>query len=516
MEVVLAIIAIALIILFIVYVVLPAISIIAAITLSISAVYALVVSLISFFSSLKENINPYATYVDQNDNAPEGVKRNYCFGPGFYQIKKVVKGAFDNLGDYRDKLSCWKNNTLKGNWAIDIWIYIGYCFAVFCSMVLGTIWVSAFSVLLTAVIVVGMVGFFAFFTALLLADCAVLLIKSIHNRCPSCKRKSFIPVFLCQTCGTPHKKLIPGPYGVLKRKCICGNELATTFIGGRNKYEAHCPYCDSILYSSVSKQYGIQLVGGIGTGKTTFLSAFWHEYKEYLDQRNNVSYNVVPPEAFQMLEKWFDSGNSESTLETNATMYSIIHSLSPKKSIQMTIYDIAGEVFEYARSEIQQQQYKYCEGFIFVVDPTADPGIISATASSFVNSFSELRGSHSSKISNVPVAVIITKADLFKKEIGVPIIRATYNKSAGADQTQYSYDQHQNNVCKDYLFKHGYGSTVNMIESTFTNFRYFPVSAMGHESEQGKYEPWGVLAPVFWLAGKDKSVLHDIIGGSNE
>jgi len=32
------------------------------------------------------------------------------------------------------------------------------------------------------------------------------------------------------------------------------------------------------LAASDAQQFGIQLIGGISTGKTTYLAAFWHEY----------------------------------------------------------------------------------------------------------------------------------------------------------------------------------------------------------------------------------------------
>jgi hypothetical protein len=58
---------------------------------------------------------------------------------------------------------------------------------------------------------------------------------------------------------------------------------------------------------------------------------------------------------------------------------------------------------------------------------------------------------------------------------------------------------------------HGYENAVNLIEAEFTNIRYFPVSAMGHDVEDGQYEPWGVLDPVFWLMSSDNCPLRNIV-----
>lgn len=507
--IVLIVIVVYLIYLLIRYVILPIASVLAIITLVVSAGYALVVSFSSFFKAVKDNIDPYTTYIDEHADNTAGVKRNYCFGPGFHQLSSIIKEAFENLGDYRSTLTNWKNTAIKHKFIIDIWIYVGYIFAIICAQVLGFIWVAAFSIVLATVIIIGMIGFFLFFSVLWLTDRIALILRSIHNRCPNCKRKSVIPIFLCPNCGLEHKNLVPGPYGVFKRKCVCGTLLSTTFMGGRSEYEAHCPFCGTELFSSSSKQYGIQLVGGTGTGKTTFLAAFWHEYKNWLTHRQAISVTETPASAFAELEEWYSTGNSESTLETNANMYSIIHDSGENATIQMTIYDIAGEAFDYAGGETQQQQFRYCEGFLVVVDPTASPSYVSDTVTNFINSLDEIKGKHVAKAASVPVAVIITKSDLHKREIGLPRIRATYN-AIPSIESESSFEQHQNHICRDFLIKQGYENTVNLIEAEFSIIRYFPVSAMGHTMEEGPYEPWGVLEPVFWLMSNENCPLHNI------
>lgn len=499
-----------LIYLLIVHVILPIAKFLGAVSLVIGAGYGLIVSVVSFFQSIQEHRDPYATYVDQHADALAGVKRNYCFGPGFHQISEIVSGAFANIADYQTRLTAWKNKTIKHEWYIDMWIYLGYVFAIICASVLGFIWVSLFSVVLAAVILIGMTGFFLFFSLLWLTDRAALLLKSIHSRCPNCKRKSVVPVFACPTCGLEHKNLVPGPYGVLKRKCACGTMLSTTFLGGRSAYQATCPFCGTELFSSDSQQYGIQLVGGVGTGKTTFLAAFWHEYKDWLNQRRGIAYRGIPEDAFANLEDWFHTGKSESTLETNATMYSILHNAGQKTPVQMTIYDIAGEAFDFAGSDVQQQQYRYCEGFLLVIDPTAPPSYVSDTITNFINAMDEIRGKHSAKSASVPVAVIITKSDLHKREIGLPHIKASYRPSPDAE-ARLSFEQYQNELCRSFLFNHGYGNAVNLIEAAFSNIRYFPVSAMGHTAEEGQYEPWGVMDPVFWLMSSDECPLRELV-----
>ena len=62
----------------------------------ISALYSVGHSVICVFNAIASNINPYDEYVDTHKNAPKGVRRNYFFGPGFYQDKKIVHDSFHN------------------------------------------------------------------------------------------------------------------------------------------------------------------------------------------------------------------------------------------------------------------------------------------------------------------------------------------------------------------------------------------------------------------------------------
>ena len=192
-------------------------------------------------------------------------------------------------------------------------------------------------------------------------------------------------------------------------------------------------------------------------------------------------------------------------------MYSIIHQFNKRVFVQMSIYDIAGEVFEYANSEIQQQQIKYCEGFIVVIDPTSTPDDVSSYIANFVNLVGDLKVRDASRRTSVPVAVIITKSDLYKKEIGLSRIKAAFN-ALPEMENKPDMGQFKNTVCRLFLSEKGYSNTINLLESKFTNVKYFPVSSMGHEAEIGKYEPWGVLEPVFWLmTSNQKSILHNML-----
>lgn len=107
--------------------------------------------------------------------------------------------------------------------------------------------------------------------------------------------------------------------------------------------------------------------------------------------------------------------------------------------------------------------------------------------------------------------MIITKGDLYKRERGLPRIRASFKTSENTGINTGSLEQHQNEVCRAFLLDHGYTNALNLLEAEFSHIRYFPVSAMGHDVEEGQYEPWGVLEPVLWLMGNENCPLCNII-----
>lgn len=497
------------------YVLAPIAGVLFMITMALSLGYSLFTSLRSLITALVRHRDPYTTYVDKSPAASSGIKRNYFFGPGYHQLAVTVKNAFSLQKKYLETLKNWKDIHTDHSWFVDMWIYIFYGAAVFCTSVLGFTWMGIFSLLLSVVLITGMCGFYVFFMSLWAADRLILAYKAIQSRCPRCKRISVVPTFICPDCGTEHKHLTPGPYGILARKCSCGKRLATTYFSGRSKYTAACPFCASEFAASDARQFGIQLVGGVSAGKTTFLAAFWHEYLERVKRMQGISIKASPENAFAELEYWFKNGGSSATTETNANMYSVIHKYGDNTPVQMTFYDIAGEAFASLASDIQQQQFKYCEGIVFVIDPDANPVHASETVSGFIHEFSGLKGSHSRKTSDVPVAVIITKADLYKGEIGLPRIKSTFasgaQKYADADGNT-SLEVIRNGICRGFLENHGFGNAMNLIDAGFNKAQYYPVSAMGHPAAVGqKYEPWGVLEPVVWLLQQQSAVFRDIV-----
>ena len=480
----------------------------ALVVLAVGALYALFASLRAFIKAIKSNANPWAKYADKNPNVVPGTKRGYFFGPGLAQMIAISKDSFSNLIDEIHNIDDIIREIHLGSSAL--W---NICLALFVLgaglslWVFGMLWVLVFCLVLMIVLACGFILFFTCFSMLWLADRALLALKSIQNRCPRCKRLSIVPLFQCPTCGTLHRNLTPGPYGVWRVKCTCGTSLPTTIFNGRSKLKAFCPYCNESFAHGSATQFGIQIVGPVSSGKTTFLAAFWHEYSNILKRSFSVNYTTSPKKSFDELDRWYKNGLSNATTEMNASMYSIIHNFKDSKTpLQLSFYDIAGEAFNSLGDDVQQQQFQYCEGVIVLIDPSADSAKTHDSIASFVFEMKKLKGIAVDALIDVPVAAVISKADLYRKEIGLLRIN-TEAKSRPETNKQLV----QNEICRNFLQSHSFVTVLNLIDSSFTNVNFFPVSAMGHEADGSEYSSWGVLYPVLWIIEQKNKAFYDML-----
>ena len=371
-------------------------------------------------------------------------------------------------------------------------------------------WLAIFCAVLSVILAVGAAVFYVCFSLLWVADRLVLFKKSIQSRCPNCKRVSIIPIFACPECGRRHNHLTPGPYGIFQMKCACGNLLPSTAFNGRSKLKAYCPYCNEPLAAAGASQFGIQIAGSISSGKTTYLSAFWDSYKKMLKSSPDiVSFSVSPEDAFTELERWYALGISDATSETNANMYSVIHNIRADNTpYQLSLYDIAGEAFGKLSSDIQQQQFKYCEGVIMIIDsdPKAKPDDTLESFSGFIQEMKRLKGEASDKILNIPAAIVISKADIYLSDIGPAKIDEDFRA-----QTAKTVWEVQDDICRDFLNRRGYSQVLNLIDASLSHIRMFPVSSMGHQADGTKYASWGVLNPVLWIMSENNCKLYKFL-----
>ena len=213
-------------------------------------------------------------------SVPQPAKKSYFFDKGYKDLDNTIKGAWSRNGDsirkYTDNLQDLDDKSLGSKIFFGIVNVIAIIAVVLFGSIITAIITTANIVLLLAFMAVVYIGF----SVIWIVDRVYLIRKRIFTACHECKEKSLIPTYICPSCRARHTNLTPGVYGILHRRCNCGEKLPTAFFNGRKELEAECPHCGHILTDRESRPICIPVVGGRSVGKTAFITAFAKEFIE--------------------------------------------------------------------------------------------------------------------------------------------------------------------------------------------------------------------------------------------
>lgn len=259
----------------------------------------------------------------------------------------------------------------------------------------------------------------------------------ISTICPHCHNKFNIPSYICPRCGQTHKMLIPGPYGIIRRKCKCGEVLPTTNFSRRFKLKAVCPVCSENIKSRESTPICIPIIGGKSVGKTSYMYSFVDTLINDISKEKkwNIRFlNENEEENFNRNLALLKKGNSiEKTNRLGTDAYNIFISsdkFSSEKLLYM--YDIDGENFNSRTAIRRQNYYKHINGLILIIDSLSiingesrikgkDESIninsnsinVDDLIDRFILGLREIRQISLNKLIDIPVVVIINKMELF-------------------------------------------------------------------------------------------------------
>lgn len=491
-------------------------------------------ALVNYFAAIKKNIN-FLHWEWEKDDEP--ARRSYFFGPGYAQLVATIQNAFELNAASGKKMKA-TGDSLKGDstgtWGTikSIGGIIYSCAGYFCINVIGMVLCAVLGLIHGSITTAVMVVIYIIFTIVWLVDRVYLLTRKIRSDCPVCHERFLIPMFMCPDCGAMHKKLVPGPYGIWTHTCTCGRKLPATFMNGRSKLEAYSPCCEAPLVASDARPIVFQLIGGSKAGKTVYLSAFFHEYLQKLSKNRNLQVAIADQYKpyFDDLEEWYNGADCPATAQLNSQMYPIVIDSSLGVKRQFSIYDIAGEMFNgsTAEAEVQQQQFHYCNGLLFLIDPFSS-GTLRASrmnageslfdfsemasedvATNFINYLIHTGHAKADARCNIPISVLIAKSDVreIKREIGPAKIRSIFRTNS----EQYgTYENARDSVCRQFLINIGLSTTVDELETQFSNLHYFPISAMGHTPDGTPYEPWGIMDAVEWMLPLADKKFSDLV-----
>ncbi len=501
------------------------------------------VAIKNYIKSLIHNRTPYTYYEDRAKKKQEFAKRrSYFFGPGFLQLKETIKDAWKYMWRSIKKIRGIRQSISDATdmmvihqtlWVI-AWIF--YLTALIAIGFLGSAITFVLGTIHAAILITFMVIIYVLFSVIWLTDILFLLQKSIRTNCPYCQERSIIPFFECPSCRNQHTRLVPGPYGVLYRKCRCNEKLPTTFLLGRSRLKSYCPKCGHELAASDAQQFAISIVGGTSSGKTVLLSSFYHEFFQRLNTNMQVDYEIpeLHEQMFRDLEDWFNGAPCRATaLNETSDMYSVIlKSKAFDVDKQFSIYDIAGEAFDDPQMArmLPQMQMRDSNGVVIVIDPLSviDMRTTAKSEGDSITNYSEkdstevvsnfvtylksvLTNQKLRTKSKKPVAVVISKADLSSVSRHISYHKIKHTMSANL-QAYESFDDARDKLCREFLQTIGLNDAVNAIEAGFSEVHYFPVSAMGHATNGEAYEPIHVTEPFYWLIRRSGSGIAELLG----
>jgi len=462
---------------------------------------------------------------------PQPAVKSYWFEKGWQDLRDTAKKAWElnglTVADIRSRNTggfdgVWESAKTIFNWA-----------GIVSVVVFGSLVTVLVSVVNAVVVVVLMCLVYISFCLVWLGDRAYLAKNKIFTACHHCKAKSLIPTYLCPDCGVKHTHLVPGVYGILKRRCTghsgsCLAVLPTAFFNGRSEMNAECAACGHKLTSRESRPIVIPVVGGRSVGKTAFITAFAYDFITTIAPRRGLEtefYSREKEALFRDIESAYRTSDFALTpVKSDEGISSVsfsffVKNVGLKPDRLLHVYDIAGEVFTQNVEVEVQQQYEYCHGIVMIVDPLsidaiyyqyesrlseidkARRGAADATevVDAFINKLREVTGLSASKIHDVPLAVVITKIDAISElrdRLSVASARALLDSEPEKYKTLEDALDHQ---CRQLFVEHDMRHFLQTINLRFKTNRFFACSPIGHTATKGAFQPEGVMRVMEWL-----------------
>ena len=450
---------------------------------------------------------------------------SYFFGESYVQLWETLKSAWGkNWDTIKDAFT-----SIGDSWS-DNNFYVALCLTIFKVAILisvaifGTLFTAIFSFL--HIVLLGVLSLLVYlgFVLLRFVDSVYSLLKGIGTNCynSDCQRKFTLPIYICPSCGRKHYKLVPSKFGILKRRCTCGKELATTFINGRQKLESLCPHCEHPAIKGANKSILIPVVGGVDAGKTSFISMSINKIEQMADSLG-LEYKYVQGDEMQDNMGRINSGLWPKKTGQHSLKYYNFN-LSPKNSKiknLISVCDISGEVFANQSDMVKQQGYRFADSIVVIVDPLSireyytevkkklkdeefekfNPSAqsMSDVLSSLINTLEGLYHAHAKDTIKRSVVIVFTKNDI-----------PELNEKIGSDAVKEYMGQHPNTnfcdaynaVCERFLMDYSEDNFLHTVKGKFSQVQFFSCSSLGRNTQKGKFAPEDVEKPLLWIIDK--------------
>ncbi|RJP75548.1 MAG: hypothetical protein C4524_11700 [Candidatus Zixiibacteriota bacterium] len=476
---------------------------------------------------------------------PEPAYKNYFFRKAYYDYADIVKRVVQLSFAHGKTMATWNLMLLYLGMDDDdvkwvAWIVTWPVFLTLSAVILAgfaaqAVLLVVFSLFHLLIVVSFCTGAYLVALYLRLVEWISMMWRRIFFACPHCYESLSLPVYVCPNCGAQHKKLVPGPYGIIRRRCQCGyHGLRTSGLLGRRALQAHCPKCSRPLSAVIGQETNVHLpiVGGPATGKTSFLVASVIEMMDD-SRRNGRTLDFPNPSdagLFKLSREQFERGHPPlKTAELSPSSF-LLEVKEPSGSKHLIfIYDAAGELYGQEVNDRRRHNYfSYIDGILFLVDPFSVQQVsvdyqdrITSVATQLkpsaeapqnvydrmITTFRDFWGSQSKmgnipllsaalknwmnrrRLRRIPLAVLLTKVDA----LGVK------QELAALPQVPGGNGQGSSPAVRQWLLDHGEGNLVRCFEKDFQQVQYYACSALGHLPDSATpFRPEGVLPPLKW------------------
>lgn len=319
------------------------------------------------------------------EDEPEPAYRQYFFGPAVRDLRQVVMIAPQR---------CQQRAQRYGSRITVAFITAPPVSGLFTVPIGLTLWLGlVVGVGLAAVIggCVAIVHIAAVATVQILArasigilraiDSVTLRVKGIRGMlCPWCYERSAYPSYECPQCHRRHRDVRPGKYGVLRRRCQCGDSLPTLLLLGSYAMPAMCtnlPRCGRQMSDETGRfaELVLPFFGGRSAGKTRLMAAMIMGLDE-AGAELGASIALADAEtrhSYDVLREVLDiEGNTLGTRGELPRAHSVQVAIGRSTRL-MHIFDAAGERFVDIERTDELRYLSAARVFVFVLDPMALP-----------------------------------------------------------------------------------------------------------------------------------------------
>ena len=257
--------------------------------------------------------------------------------------------------------------------------------------------------------------------------------------CPKCKRNFVRPKVKCK-CGLDLDYPVPNAYGYKYHVCNNGHEIPCTS-GKRSNLRTICPYCGADIETREAMPVSVAMVGAVGSGKTTMMLAAVDtaavDTITKMARTRDVSVEAVTPGVSKqaVMAKDVAPKTAPGELDTEC-LFLRSRTMQDK---ELMINDISGQEFEPREGKaLFEEYYTYTDGIVFAFDPMS--------------------------------LVVATKNDIVSPRMADKDVRR-------------------------FLIENGQDGFVRVLESLFSDVRYFAVSSYGDDC-------MSAARPFWWIVSK--------------